>query len=113
MVGHERALQWMQALALREPLDGANDTAFRLDREHQAGADWIAIEQHRAGTAHAVLTAHMSSGQAAFFPNRIEQSAARLQLQDIGLTIDDQGDIRRLSHARLLQSGMHAWVRAR
>src|ERR1700730_3595135 len=103
----------MQGLTVREPLDGANGTALRLDGKHQAGADRLAVEQHGAGAARAVLAARMRAGQAAFFPDRIEQGAARLQLQSVGPTIDAQGEIRQCTHARYLQSGMHAWVRAR
>jgi hypothetical protein len=83
----------MQGLTVREPLDGANGTALRLDGKHQAGADRLAVEQHGAGAARAVLAARMRAGQAAFFPDRIEQGAARLQLQSVGPTIDAQGEI--------------------
>src|ERR1700737_3843477 len=103
----------MQGRAVREPLDGANGTALGLDGKHQAGADRLAVDQHRAGAAHAVLAAHLRAGPAAFFADRIDQRAARLQLQGVGLTIDGQGDIRQFTHARFSRSGMHAWVRAR
>ena len=36
----------------------------RLHREHQAGARAAAVDQHRAGAAHAVLAAEMRAGEA-------------------------------------------------
>src|SRR5439155_5841497 len=113
MMGHEGALQRMQGPAIREVLDGANGAALRLYGKHQAGADRLAVEQHRACAARTVLATHMRPGQAAFFPDRIEQGAARLQLQTIGPIVDGKRDIQQFTHARLLRSGAHAWVRAR
>jgi hypothetical protein len=47
--------------------------------KHQAGADALAVDEHSASAADAVLMAHMRVGQAAFVADRIEKGATRLQ----------------------------------
>ena len=74
----ERALQRVQRVALRQPLDGADLLAVRLHREHQAGAHRFAFDDHRAGAAHAMLAADMRAGEPAFVADGVDQGAARL-----------------------------------
>ena len=47
----------------RQPLDGGDGVAVGLHREHQAGAHRLAVDQHRAGAADAVLAAGMGAGE--------------------------------------------------
>jgi hypothetical protein len=43
---HEGALQRVQLLASGEPLNRADRASLRLHREHQAGADGVAVDEH-------------------------------------------------------------------
>src|SRR5213596_1800061 len=54
----ERGLKRMQrvARAVSKALHGLDLVAVRLDGEHEAGADRLAVQQHGAGAAHPVLT---------------------------------------------------------
>ena len=52
-------------VAVGQPFDGADRLALRLHREHQAGAHRLAVDDHRAGAADAVLAADVRAGQAA------------------------------------------------
>ena len=74
----EGVLQRMQLVAVRQAFDGADRAALGLHREHQAGAHRLAVDQHRAGAADAVLAADMRAGQAAIVADRVDQRAARL-----------------------------------
>jgi len=76
---HQGALQRVQLLASGEPLNRAHRASLRLHCEHQAGADGVAVDEHSASAADAVLTTHMRAGQAAFVADGIEQGPARLQ----------------------------------
>jgi hypothetical protein len=76
---HQDPLQRVQLLTLREPLDRADRASLRLHREPQASADGVAIDQHSASPADAMLTTHMRAGQTAFVTDRIEKGATRLQ----------------------------------
>ncbi len=78
VVVDEGLLQRMQLLAVGEPFDGADLPAVGLDREHQAGADRLAVEDDRAGAADAVLAADMRAGLAAVVADRVDQRLARL-----------------------------------
>ena len=48
----------------RDAFDGGDSVAVGLHREHQAGARRLAVEQHGAGAADAVLAAGMRAGEA-------------------------------------------------
>jgi hypothetical protein len=76
---HQGALQRVQLLASGEPLNRAHRASLRLHREHQANGDGVAIDQHSASPADAMLTTHMRAGQAALVADGIEQGPARLQ----------------------------------
>ena len=52
--------------------------ALGLHGEHQAGAHRLAVDQHRAGAAHAVLAADMRAGEAAIVADGVGQRAPRL-----------------------------------
>ncbi len=76
----EGALQRVQRIAVREALDGADPAAIGLHGEHQAGAHRLAVDQHRAGAADAMLAADMRAGLAAVVADRVDQRAARLDV---------------------------------
>ena len=80
---HEGALQRVELVAVGQPFDGADLSAVGLHREHQAGAHRLAVDQHGAGAAHAVLAADMRAGLPAILADRIGQRAARLDLDRV------------------------------
>src|ERR1700674_2361179 len=93
MMLHEGALQRMHLAATRKSLDGADRLAVDLHGEHQAGAHRRAVDQHRAGAAHAVLAADMGAGLPAIVADRIGQRAPRLDRDRMPLVVDDEGDV--------------------
>ena len=73
----ERLLQRMEFLAFGKAFHRAHLLALRLHREHEAGAHRLAVEEHGAGAAHAVLTAEMRTGETAILAQRIGEIAPR------------------------------------
>src|SRR5207248_5342259 len=95
----ERLLQRMERLALREAFDGADLRALRLHGEHEAGTDRLAVHQHGAGAAHAVLAAEMRAGQPAVFAQRIGEIAACGRADFVLPSVHLQCESERLTHA--------------
>ena len=60
-------------------------SAVGLHREHQAGAHRLAVDQHRAGAANAVLAADMRAGLAAILADGVDQRPARLDANGVAL----------------------------
>jgi len=52
--------------------------ALGLRREHQAGPDRVAVDQHRAGAAHAVLAAQVGAGEPELVPQKICERGAHV-----------------------------------
>jgi hypothetical protein len=71
-------LQRMQLISSRKAFDSGDRMAIGLHREDQTGAYRAAVEQHRAGTAHAVLTPDVGAGEAELLSQEIAQQQARL-----------------------------------
>ena len=59
--------------ALGEPFDGGDLAAFMHDRECQAGVGRVAVDQHGAGAALAVIAALLGAGQVEAFAQGVEQ----------------------------------------
>ena len=97
-----RFLQRMQAVALRrEPLDRRDRVTIGLRREHQAGTHRGAVEDHRAGSAYAVLAADVSAREQQVMAQEIAQQRARLDLTAVGRAVHRHGDLVSFSaHAR-------------
>src|ERR1700722_3769008 len=95
---HERALQGVKLVAGRQAFEGADLLAFRLHREHQAGTHRRAIDEHRAGAAHAVLATDMRPGLPAILANSVDQRAARLDANGMGLSVDRKCNVASLAH---------------
>ena len=74
--------------------------AVGLDREHQAGADRLAVEDHRAGAADAVLAADMGAGLAAVVADGIDQRLARLDADVVRAAVDGERDVDFVTHQR-------------
>ena len=74
----------------REALDGADVATFGLDGEGEAGARRQAVDDDRAGAAHAVLAAHMGAGHAGEVAQRIGEQHARLDLERGGAAVQGE-----------------------
>ena len=62
----------------RQALDGGDLGAVGLHGEHQAGAHRVAVEQHRARPAHAVLAAEVGAGEGEVLAEDVGQGLAGL-----------------------------------
>src|SRR6187549_383643 len=65
----------------RETLDGANLTTFRLDRERQAGARRLAVDNDCASATDAVLAADMRADRTERMAQCVSQQHTRLDLE--------------------------------
>jgi hypothetical protein len=74
----ECLLHRMHPSSIGEPFDGRDFRLARLDREHDAGTDRLAVEQDRAGAANAMLAADMDTGHAQDVTQEIRKQGARL-----------------------------------
>src|SRR5262245_48528816 len=92
MVVHERALEWMQFVAARQPLDRADLPAFGLHGEHEARTHRLAVDDDRTAAAHTVLATDVGAGLAAVVADRIDERAARLDADRILAPVDYERD---------------------
>src|SRR5207247_11030801 len=81
----ERSLDGVQLVLLGETLDRRHVVPVCLRSEHQAGADEHAVEEHRTGTALALLTRVLRTRIAELLAQREKQ---RLALPAVGLRLD-------------------------
>src|SRR5262249_17937576 len=88
MVCREGALQGMEPVALGEPFHSTDRTSGRLNGKHQAGADRLAVNDDRAGAAHAVLAADVRAGLTAILADGVGERAPRLDTDRIIASID-------------------------
>ena len=93
----ERLLQRVQLPMRAEALDRLDAAAVGLHREHQAGAHAVAVDQHRAGAAHAVLAADMGAGQPERVAQEIGEQQARLDRASAGGAVHGDCDVARRS----------------
>ena len=89
----EGALQIGDRTGIRQALDGFHVRAVALHREGQAAADDLAIQQHRAGAAHAMLAADMTAGQRQIVAQKIDQCPARLDAGGNRLAVHVKRDL--------------------
>src|SRR5690606_29115109 len=73
-------------------LDRLDVTALDLDRQHEARAHRLAVDEHRAGAANAVLAADMGAGGADLVTQEVRQQHARFRLADFVLTVQAELD---------------------
>ena len=68
------------AIRLRSPSPSTvvDVAAVGLHGEHDAGAHRLAVEEHRAGAADAVLAADVRAGQTQLVPQEVAEQKARL-----------------------------------
>ena len=60
--------------------------------EKQAGAHRLAVEQHGAGTAHAVLAAHMGAGETQLVAEEVAQEETRFRRSVVMSAVDGESD---------------------
>ena len=77
MIVHRLLQRVVFAVLVGEALDGRNFVIPGLHRQHQAGAHRLAVEQHGAGAADAVLAADMGAGQRQIVAKEVAQQQAR------------------------------------
>ena len=96
---HEGLLHRMQRVAIRQAFDRANFLACRLHGKHQARAHRLAVHDHSAGAANAVLAADMRTGLPAIIADRVHQCAPRLDLNRMIAAVDTEADSGFCGHA--------------
>src|SRR5213079_3089923 len=86
----ERGLKRMQrvARAVSKALHGLDFVTVRLDGEHEAGADRLAVQQDGAGPAHPVLTSDVRSGEAQLVAQEVGEEQPRLHRALVAHAID-------------------------
>ena len=101
---HEGLLHRMQLVAVGQTFDGADFLAVGLHREHQAGAHRLAVDDHGAGAADAVLAADMGAGLPAILADGVDQRAPRLDRDGVLAAVDGEGDVGSFGHRRSMAS---------
>jgi hypothetical protein len=86
----EFMLQLRKFLVLREPFDGRHVLAGVRDRKRQAGLDAPAVQQNRARSTLAVVTALLRAGEAQLMPQGVEQRHPRIDIDMGGPAVDDK-----------------------
>src|SRR2546426_3825402 len=76
------------ARGVSEALHRLDLVAVRLDGEHEAGADRLAVQQDGAGPAHPVLTSDVRSGEAQFVAQEVGEEQPRLHRALVAHAID-------------------------
>src|SRR5205085_6203023 len=113
----EGLLQRMQLFALRrlpgEAFHRAQRLALSLHGEHEAGAHRLALDEHGACAAHAVLAAQVRSGEPAVLAQRIREAAPGLDLDVEGDAVDVQGNGNPVAHGRASRSARSVVARTR
>ena len=105
----ERILQVGDGAGIGHALDGLDRGAVALHRKHEAAAHHGAVEQHRAGAAHALLAADMAAGQAEVIAQEIDQRLARLDALTHVLAIHAQTDVEITFHGGAGNAESHTY----
>src|SRR5262249_55664323 len=75
-----------------EAFDGAHLALVAGDREGEAGAPRLAVDQHGAGAAHAVLAAEMGAGEVAPLAQKVGERQPRRHVVGHRLAVHAQAD---------------------
>src|SRR5690242_13180076 len=102
----ERLLQVRQLLPAGQPFHRADLGLVGLYPEDQAGADRLAVHEHRAGAADAVLAAEVGAGVAEVVPEHVGQRPAALDGQLVLPAVHRQGDRMRAHVATSLRAAL-------
>ena len=94
VAGPEGLLQRVQARAIaRQSLDGVHPGAVGLHGEDQAGARGLAVDEHRAGPAGAVLAAQVRAREAEVLAQQIREEHARDHARPPLGAVHEDGDV--------------------
>src|SRR6266540_1788395 len=91
-VAQETRLQGVQVLPFSQPTDSRERAAVDLHGEQQAGADRLAVQQHRAGPADPLAAAVANLAVAKVVPEHVEQAVVGEHPGLPLLSVDRQGD---------------------
>src|SRR6266508_1389946 len=91
-VAQEARLQRVRLGAVGQAADGHQRAPFRLRRQQQARADGLAVQQHRAGPAHALAAPVADLVMAERVPEHVEQRLVREHPGVPSRAVDREGD---------------------
>ena len=94
MISAKRLAQFARELVVIEAFDRRDLGARAGDRERDAGSRRLAVQQHCASAADAVLATQMRARQAAALAQRVGQTHARRQGQLVNPPVDGEGEFR-------------------
>jgi hypothetical protein len=80
----EGKLERMQPVLVRQPLDGGDLASLVLHRERKARQDPLAVDQHRAGAARALIAPLLGAVEMERLAQQVEQRHARVG-REVGL----------------------------
>jgi hypothetical protein len=89
----ERLLQGVQLVLAAEAFDGGDLRTVELDREEQAGAGGLAVDEDGAHPADAVLAPDVGAGQAEVVAERVGQGGPGWKRQGDLAAVDGDGDV--------------------
>src|SRR5215212_1344737 len=92
----EGRLNRVQLAVFAQALHGHELMAVSLGRDDEAGADELAVEEHRARPALALLAGVLGAGKAETLAKNVEQALAGPDVSLVALAVDSQLD----SHCR-------------
>src|ERR1700753_2168545 len=98
----ETLLDRVQLAGRGQALHGGDVTAVDLDRQHRAGLDRPAVDQHRAGTAVGRVAAAVGAGQPGAPADQVGQQQPGLDLGDLPGAVEGELD---LAHRYLVDRG--------
>ena len=101
----ERLLQRVQAVAVRQALDRGDLAALVLHRQRQAGVDALAVDQHRAGAAGALVAALLGAGEAEVVAQQVEERGAQVDVDATARPLIQKSIATLLSEANGLPTG--------
>ena len=87
----ERRLQGMQHVVSGKTFNGGDVPAFVLDGECEAREDAFPVDQHRAGTARALVAALLRAGQIQMIAECVEKAHARIERDVVHGPVDAEG----------------------
>ena len=91
----ERRLQRVQRARRAEPFDGGDLAALVLHGQREAAVDALAVDQHRAGAAGALVAALLGAEQVQLLAQQIEQRGAHVHrdLQVAAIDVEAHGGL--------------------
>ena len=89
---HERLLDRLETLVLREPFDRGDFASIREDRQRDAGADHLPVQKDGERAADADAAPLLGAGEPQIVPEAVEQRAVGGNLHVVRRAVDDEVD---------------------